>query len=592
MKPEIAPRQECPQCIAMKGDVSRPNLAIHSDGKFCHACGYTETNNYQKKKEPIMSDLIAGHITSLEERGITEDTCKKYNVRTCSYTGNVGTIKCTDEPIKIFPLYSNGKVVRQKVKSRNDKKIQSQRGDTKSVQMFGQHLFNPNEKIPIIVTEGEEDAMAMWQMAQLPSVSVVQGAQSAHKDIANNLEWLNGFREILLCFDNDDAGRKAFDSCVSMFEPGKVKRVNLPMKDANEMLLANRAEEVKKCLWNAEVVRPSTIVFPKDLRDKVLTKPVYGRNYPWESMTKATYGMRLGEVTLLAGGTSMGKTEIIREIISQLLADEIKVGYFQFEQQPEQTVQRFISAALNKRIFLPGSKDWDDAQISAELDKIENSIALYQPESGRVSIDSILINIRWLAKAHKMPFFVIDNLKALSTHPVIDGKRVAVHDYASHATSKLVMLAKELNVHIFIVNHLANDKIALQAYVSTSPKNKESYQEMSAEDTGELVNKPGLTWQTGRMPDIDNIFGGGAIKDLVDYIMVIARNRTSKDELEHKTIRVKFLKTRIDSSYEGYEFKLIYNYDTGRLEEDFTQKVENRKPETKENVVDKFGILS
>ena len=576
----------------MKGDVSRPNLAIHEDGKFCHACGYTETNNYQKKKEPIVSDLIAGHITALEERGLNEDTCKKYNVRTASFTGNVGTIRCTDEPIKLFPLYEGGRVVRQKVKSRNDKHTQSQRGNTKSTAMFGQHLFNPSERIPVIVTEGEEDAMAMWQMTNLPAVSVVQGAQSAHKDVAANLEWLNGFREVLLCFDNDEPGRKAFDACVSMFEPGKAKRVNLPLKDANDMLLADRGEEVKRCLWNAEIVRPATIVFPKDLREKVLTKPQYGRNYPWASMTKATYGMRLGEVTLIAGGTSMGKTEIIREIISQLLADEIKVGYFQFEQQPEQTVQRFISAALNKRIFLPGSVDWDDDKINAELDKIENSIALYQPESGQVSIESILINIRWLAKAHKMPFFVIDNLKALSTNPVIDGKRVAVHDYASHATSKLVMLAKELNIHIFIVNHLANDKISLQAYVSTSPKNKKAYESMTAEDTGDLVNKPGLTWQTGRMPDIDNIFGGGAIKDLVDFIIVIARNRTSKDETEHKTIRVKFLKTRMDSSYEGYEFKLVYNYDTGHLEEDFTQETNNRTPETKYQDVNDMGVLS
>ena len=69
------------------------------------------------------------------------------------------------------------------------------------------------------------------------------------------------------------------------------------------------------------------------------------------------------------------------------------------------------------------------------------------------------------------------------------------------------------------------------------------------------------------MPTLENCYGASKITDLVDYIIVLARNRVADDELERRTTRVKFLKTRLDSAYEGKEFSLKYDYDTGRLTE-------------------------
>jgi len=899
---EIKPREQCPDCAAKGLDTAKDNLAIYADGKYCQSCGYIE------KVAPIKeySALIAGTVQELKDRGLTLKTCEKYNIRTTLYTGRLNGIDVDKEPIRIFPYYDKGKVVKQKIKSALDKKKQSQKGNTEDKSLFGQNLFSPSEKIPVVITEGEEDAAAMWQMTQLPSVSIGNGAGNAKKELAINLEWLSGFKEVLLAFDNDAPGLEAFNSSVLLFEPGKVKKVNFPLKDANEMLKAGREDEVKKCLWNAEIVKPSTIVFPSEVANKVLQKPNYGIPFPWPSMTKATYGMRTGEVYLLAGPTSSGKeqplsakistpngwklmgdiqvgdiihgcktltkvigvypqgnkpvykvtfedgrncetglehiwavsthkqikknrvsnkeyfykkttkellkdieikdlfvkvcspveypiksyvippysfgvllgdgcltgagiqissneidiidkvgvelslqyrknqhnytytfytlssnkkyrkyivdnklnvksgekyipeeylrgniaqrldllkglmdtdgsigksgnytfsttstklmkgfvelcrglgyivsigkdnrnkyksgvcyriaiktndlivssnkqtekyfkyknkgnrvykydyikiksikyvreeesqcimvdaedhlyltndyivthnTELVMSIIRWLVNNGCKIGNFSFEQRPEQSLQRYIGSEVNERLHIPGCEGWNEVRIQEELTKLGDSIALYQPESGHISIESVLINIRYLAKAYGMTFFVVDNLKAMATHPYIDGKRVAAHDYASHCMANLVMIAKQLNITIFVVNHLAADKISRQAYVSTSPKNSDEYLSRSSEDMQEYINRPGMDWETGRIASIDNIFGGGAIKDLTDYIIVVARNRMSKDEEEHRTLIVKFLKTRLDSSYEGFTFKLKYNYQTGRLEE-------------------------
>lgn len=563
MPAEIKPREQCPDCAAKGLDTDEDNLAIYADGKFCQSCGYFEKSNNQEQ----FSQLISGSIQELKDRCLTTRTCEKYNIRTSMYTGRLNGVDVVKEPVRIFPYYEKGKVVKQKIKSILDKKKQSQKGNTKIKSLFGQNLFTPSDKIPVVITEGEEDSAAIWQMTGLPSVSIPNGAGNAAKDLSLHLEWLSGFKEVLIAFDNDEPGRQAFDSSVKLFEPGKVKKVHFPLKDANDMLKACREEDVKRCLWNAEIIKPETIVFPKDVLTKILQKPSYGVPYPWPSMTKATYGMRKGEVILVASGTSVGKTEFVMSIIRWLINNGCKVGNFSFEQLPEQSIQRYIGTEINERLHIPGCVGWNDDKIQIEIDKLGDSIALYQPESGHISIESVLINIRYLAKAHGMTFFVIDNLKAMATNPIIDGKRVAAHDYASHCMAQLVMIAKQLNVTILVVNHLAADKISRQAYVSTSPKNSDSYLNRTSEEMQEYINRPGMDWETGRIPSIDNIFGGGAIKDLTDYIIVLARNRTSRDEEEHRTTIVKFLKTRLDSSYEGFTFKLKYNYQTGRLEE-------------------------
>ena len=54
------------------------------------------------------------------------------------------------------------------------------------------------------------------------------------------MEWLEGFETVVFMFDEDEPGRKAAQACAQLLTPGKAKIASLPLKDANEMLLANR----------------------------------------------------------------------------------------------------------------------------------------------------------------------------------------------------------------------------------------------------------------------------------------------------------------------------------------------------------------
>ncbi len=548
---EVSPRAQCPQCASLGRDTDKNNLAIYANGKFCQAgCGY------QEKPEPIVtkSNLIAGSLVELVNRRIEYSTCEKYNVRTTEYTGKMADNDLVNELVRIFPIYKQGKVVKQKIKCVRDKKIQAQRGDTKYNGLFGQQVFSPFDRLPLIITEGEEDALAVYQMTKLPAVSITGGATASESQLLENLEWLSGWREIYLCMDNDEKGREAVELYKDIFEPGTVRSISLPLKDANEMLLAGREVEFKKCMDRAIKLKPDTIVFPSEIREKILTQAAYGSPWPWEFMTKITYGIRLGEVYMLSGAPGVGKTQMLYQILSQYISDGSSIMYIDLERQPEQTMQRILSGILGKRIYSPNCEDFHTEEIAVELDKIEDRIALFRPSSGKLSLETILINIRYLAKANNTKFFVIDNLKALSTTMSQSMKQ---HEFASLATGAFVHIARELNVNIFILNHLIKDNISLQADITMPEEYKYS------------ASKEGLTWETGRMPCMDHIFGGGNVGALPDYLIVIARNCMSTDEQEQRTIRVKFLKTRFDSEFLGQVNMIRYDRATGLLSEVF-----------------------
>jgi twinkle protein len=69
--------------------------------------------------------------------------------------------------------------------------------------LFGLHTVPPDAKT-VVLTEGEYDAMAVWQATKLPAVSLPNGAGSLPLDV---LPLLEKFDRIYLWLDNDAPGQ-------------------------------------------------------------------------------------------------------------------------------------------------------------------------------------------------------------------------------------------------------------------------------------------------------------------------------------------------------------------------------------------------
>ena len=558
-------KEQCPQCL----DSGRDNLAVYSDGAHCFACQYSTKDAKAEVPMPKVDyhRLLTGNYAPLPLRKLTKETCERMGIKLGTYSGKLGQTPVHDYPVAIFEMVERGNVLFQRVRDISDSSMITQLGQTKKNLLFGMHAFAPNPNFPITITEGEFDAAAVYQATGYAAVSIINGAGNAAKAIAENLEWLQGWKHVILAFDNDTVGQQAVEACLPLFSSDLVAVAKFPLKDANDMLVAGRGEEIKKLLWQAEIIKPLGVVTIDDLMEEVMSQPAYGAPYPWESMTEMTYGIMPGEVTVLAAAEGIGKTEYLKEIVFQCVSNEEKVGMFSLEQAPPSTILRLVGAKLKKRLHIPGEPWSEDlkTKIKEEAMKLKPYIHLYETRKAKHDITDIVGHIKYMNRCHKIKTFIIDNLTALCSSSIVDGKHMRDSEYVGYVMNKLFSLSRELSISIFLVSHLATDKIGLSAYVSTSPKKTDEYLSRSAEDMDQYINKPGMNWESGRMPRAENLFGSGTVRKLADNIFVLARNTTSMDDVEQRVLRVKCLKLRVDSSRVGREVKLIYDYDTGRL---------------------------
>ena len=201
--------------------------------------------------------MLKGSASRLTKRGISEKVCQQYKIYK---DGDVLRFHYFDE---------SGVLQGAKIKTKN--KIFTYEGTAPSC-LFGQHLFPANGK-RVVITEGELDAASCSEaMPSWPMVSLPSGAASAKKSIQRVIPWLQGYEEIVLFFDNDEAGCKAAEEAAGVLPPGKVKIARLEAyKDASDALQVNDAEAIRRAIWDAKEYRPDGIVDGKSLLELVTT---------------------------------------------------------------------------------------------------------------------------------------------------------------------------------------------------------------------------------------------------------------------------------------------------------------------------------
>ena len=198
---------------------------------------------------------MTGTIAAIPDRRISQGIAQKFGV-TVEFSSEGKIVK------HHYPYYDKDSNTPTGTKVRQvENKGFYATGNFDNVGLFGQQAFKEGGKY-ITITEGEADALAVSEMfdGKWPVVSIRSGASGAVKDIKANLEWLESFENVVVCFDNDKAGQEAAQSVLSLFTPNKAKNVTLPMKDAGDMLRAKKVADFVKEWWNAKSYRPDGIV--------------------------------------------------------------------------------------------------------------------------------------------------------------------------------------------------------------------------------------------------------------------------------------------------------------------------------------------
>lgn len=512
-------REPCPSCG------SRDNLARYSDGHgYCFGCHHYEPGEGEppqqiERKNTVADFVETGEFKELRKRKLTAKTARRWGYHVNTYAGRTAQIAdYRDE---------TNTLVAQKVRFEN-KDFRFLNGSKEY--LFGRHLWRDKGR-RIIVTEGEIDAMTVDQAMQhkWPVVSLPNGAAAAKASLAANLEWLNGFEEVVLCFDQDEPGQAAVKECCGLFPPGKLRIASLPRKDPSDMVQNDQLDELIRCLWEAKEYRPDGLVTLADLRDRVLREPDEGLPWFLPRLSGATYGRRYGEAVALGAGTGVGKTTFITQQIAFDIFDlGLRVGVFALEQHPSETAKRVLGQATKKTFHIPRS-GWTQEELTGAFDNFPSDRFFLYDHFGACDWTVIKERIRFLNHAHGVRVFYLDHLTALAAAE--EDERKALEKIMAEIGS----LVKELDIWLLFVSHL------------TTPD--------------------GTPHEEGGRVTIRHFKGSRSIGYWSHFMFGLERDQQSDDADERQRTVLRVLKDRYTGQATGLCVPLTYDSKTGLLHE-------------------------
>ena len=518
---EFLGHQSCPKCG------SSDALGVYSDGHgFCFSCQthFKELDNVEATANVVSYNRPAemyGQPMAITERRISLETVKKYGVTVENAPNGNVAVK------HHYPYYDKGgKFIGTKARRLSDKSFNTS-GNMRDNTLFGQQLFR-NEGRFVTVVEGELDALAAFEMlgSKFPVVSVSKGAAGAVKDFKQNLEWLEGFENVVICFDNDIAGHEAAEKCAQVLSPNKARIVNLTtFKDASDYLTNNKVRDFTNEWWEAKVYRMTGVITLEDAwadfvnrgTEEIIPFPEsFGM---LNSMLNG--GIAAGEITVLGALTSIGKTTMVNEIVYHFWKNTNKrIGCAFLEASNGEAVENLLTIHTGHNLALEDRKNIDFDKLHTDI--VTDGRILLLDHHGAVDSDELFLKLRAMVKGSGCEILVIDPLQAAVT----SNANETIDDFMD----RLLKLAKETNVSIIVVSHMRKPSLS-------NPHNVNEY----------------------------DLKGSGSINQIAFNTILLSRDKMSEDEYARNSTMVQVVKCR-RTGLTGMAGWLYYNSYTGRLE--------------------------
>lgn len=539
----------CPACRSNGRDRTGNHLMIFEDGsRYCNRCGYGD------KGEGVEEQTVTSHNTKAAKwdwrelldypvrgdfRGIKRITAEHFDVRQSidEVTGDMDAC--------CYPYHnSRGEIVGFKVRRIADKTFFSG-GNIKGAGLFGQSLCTPSKFL--VITEGEEDAMAAWQMFKANNTSydyaVVSLRTGANIDKNGNatiddatvaqIPWMvDNFGTIVLCLDNDKPGQATTAALAQLIGP-KARIMTFSEKDANDMLLAGKRKEFIAAFWNAKAYVPDGFVTVDDVFNEAITPPKWGRHWPWESLDRMTYGRRDGEGIYVGAGVKIGKSEWLNEMIEHIIEVEGgKIALFKFEEEPALTVRKIAGKLAGKSFHRPDVECTSD-EIAAYVERLRGKLVMYDNVCA-TGDDGLWERIK-LAIRHAV---LVEGCRDVFIDPITnltDGLDSAETERLLRKISnELAGMAKSLGFFYYCFCHLK------------SPTTSKPHEE-------------------GGKVHSNQFRGSRAMMEKTHMMLGIERNKLAEDELEKNTSRFVLLENRTFGITGAFE--VFYDMETGSYRE-------------------------
>lgn len=354
------------------------------NGGFCYSCNKSILSDERKAelgvdeyeyddKEVMTKELITDdEIESIKEytgtsgqnsRGIPDDTYKAYACR-FKYSEETG------EVVEVFyPYTENYKAAGFKVRKTPVKDFYSVGKIGKQSELFGQWKWKDTRSKYVLLCAGELDAMSAYTMLEnyrkgkgsdfepTPCVSSAIGESGSAKQVQLQYNWLSQFERVVVCYDNDDAGKKAIQTLVDVLPKGKMFVMNLSLKDANEYLVKGKEKQFLRAFFDAPAYSPSGIVASSTIYDEIVERSKQPK-LPFPPMLKKLNkmlagGINYGYIVNILAGSGSGKSSLVNQCTAYwMLECDEKVLVASLEAEAAEFGENLLSYQMGKKISM------------------------------------------------------------------------------------------------------------------------------------------------------------------------------------------------------------------------------------------------
>lgn len=508
---------KCPKCREKgKTHLNDACLSINiEEGLYnCHKCGWSgrvenantigrmieQQKQYKAPQPKELSSINNKAVKFLKDRGITQEVIDNNKIQSSKDGSSI-----------VFPYYKDGKLVNYKTRSISDKKF-FQAKEAEPI-MYNYDRINGSKYI--VVCEGEMDSLS-WEVAGIDAhTTVSQGAPNVgDKNVDKKLECLNTCSDvftktntIFLSTDNDENGRFLEKELIRRFGAEKCRIVDLsPFKDANEVLVQEGVESLRKRLKNASAPKIDGIFSVEDvsasMMDGYRNGQERGSTTYIEQVDKA-WTWRAGEVNIWTGYQNEGKSLFLNQLATiKASIDGWKFGVFSPENMP-------INDFFNDIIEMYVGKSCDpyyknnymsEFEYLQGMGFVDNHFKIIYPEKN-FTLDTIFKKAKYLIKTEGIRSLIIDPYNTVQ-HKMNRGEREDL--YISRFMSELKRFAVDNNISIHLVAH------------QVTPQKG---------DDGRYPK-----------PDVNRIKGGGTFADKADNVLFVWRPDRAIDFSSRKVI--------------------------------------------------------
>jgi twinkle protein len=426
------------EMVGMREDNKKLNIAVKKE--------FSKPNVKTKELSQKAIDYMA-------DRKITKETLNFWKVEQLN---KYNTISKGNEEHYIFKYFQNNVLeyvtYRFIGKSRGSSDKGGCEGNTKAI-LWG--MDNIDRTKPIVITEGQLDAMCVYQSGYENVVSIPAGAANMNW-IDNCWEWLQECSSFIMWRDNDVAG----EQCAREIQK-RLKNVVIvdsgDFKDANEQLYYLGSESVKNVIVETLNTKPKGLL---DVSEMQYTKIDYSNTIEtgFFEYDEHIEDWKPQEITIVVGRNGEGKTTFISQVLSHCMENKTKSFLYSGEMSDyklQNWIYRQLVGNSDEHLKTVKTKYKEKVEIKEGIvKKIKewHKDTLYLFDRNEYEIlkkpNEFFKVLALAAERYGVKLFVIDNLMS-----VLEEDADSLNSDQSNFVQACKNFATKYNVHVVLLAH-------------------------------------------------------------------------------------------------------------------------------------------